>query len=101
MDAFDPLHISDAQREQYAALFQKAEKSGTGFINGAEGRAFFQKSHLPFEQLGKIWKMADEDRDNKLSRPEFFIAMHLVYSTLKGHPLPAQLPPTLSQDAHK
>ena len=99
LDVFDPVHISAAQREQYGALFLKADTTGDGLVNGTEGRNFFQRSHLPFEQLGRIWKMADVDRDNKLSRPEFMVAMHLVYSTLKGHPLPAQLPPTLLEDA--
>lgn len=101
LDVFDPVHISAAQREQYGALFLKADTTGDGLVNGTEGRNFFQRSHLPFEQLGRIWKMADVDRDNKLSRPEFMVAMHLVYSTLKGHPLPAQLPPTLLEDANK
>ena len=101
LDVFDPVHISAAQREQYGALFLKADTTGDGLVNGTEGRNFFQRSHLPFEQLGRIWKMADVDRDNKLSRPEFMVAMHLVYSTLKGHPLPAQLPPTLLEDANR
>lgn len=52
-------------------------------------------SKLPVEILGKIWDLADLDKDGSLSRHEFMIAMHLVYKALEKHTIPNTLPPEL------
>lgn len=53
------------------------------------------ESKLPFDMLGKIWDLADLDKDGSLNRHEFMIAMHLVYKALEKHTIPNTLPPEL------
>ena len=36
------------------------------------------KSKLPNSVLGKIWKLADYDKDGYLDDEEFALAMHLI-----------------------
>ena len=42
------------------------------------------KSKLPNNVLGKIWKLADVDRDGMLDADEFSLAMHLMNIKLDG-----------------
>lgn len=49
-------------------------------------------SKLPIETLGKIWELADQDKDGSLDRHEFVVAMHLVYKALEKHAIPNTLP---------
>lgn len=53
------------------------------------------ESKLPVDMLGRIWDLADLDKDGNLSRHEFMIAMHLVYKALEKHAIPNSLPPEL------
>ncbi|CAN0552210.1 unnamed protein product, partial [Ectocarpus sp. 8 AP-2014] len=56
------------------------------------------KSGLSKTDLGNLWAMADADRDGKLSRHEFAVAMHLAARAV-GTPalaLPSVLPPCLA-----
>merc|ERR1719447_1905340 len=48
--------------------------------------------------LGKIWDLADQDKDGSLDRYEFTVAMHLVYRALQGDMIPDQLPTELGKD---
>lgn len=50
------------------------------------------KSKLPNTVLGKIWKLADVDRDGYLDADEFALAMHLINVKISGHDIPAMLP---------
>lgn len=52
-------------------------------------------SKLPMETLGKIWDLADQDKDGNLDKHEFIVAMHLVYQTLEKRSVPDILPPEL------
>ena len=36
------------------------------------------KSKLPNSVLGKVWKLADYDKDGYLDDEEFALAMHLI-----------------------
>lgn len=51
-----------------------------------------QKSKLPNPVLGKIWKLADVDKDGRLDKDEFALAMHLIHVKLNGSEIPATLP---------
>ena len=42
------------------------------------------KSKLPNNVLGKIWKMADVDKDGLLDADEFALAMHLINIKVDG-----------------
>ena len=50
------------------------------------------KSNLPSKVLGKIWKLADTDKDGMLDNDEFALAMHLIKTKVSGHDLPEELP---------
>lgn len=50
------------------------------------------KSKLPNSVLGKIWKLADVDKDGMLDDEEFALAMHLINIKIDGNDLPAELP---------
>lgn len=53
------------------------------------------ESKLPLDTLGKIWDLADMDKDGMLDRHEFVVAMHLVYKALEKYAIPNTLPPEL------
>lgn len=59
------------------------------------------KSMLPNSVLGKIWKLADVDKDGMLDLEEFALAMHLIHVKLDGHDLPAGLPQHLVPPSHR
>ena len=42
------------------------------------------KSKLPNNVLGKIWKLADVDKDGMLDADEFSLALHLMNIKLDG-----------------
>nr|XP_048712949.1 EH domain-containing protein 1 isoform X2 [Caretta caretta] len=66
-----------------------------GKITGASAKKEMVKSKLPNTVLGKIWKLADVDKDGLLDDEEFALANHLIKVKLEGHELPAELPPHL------
>lgn len=50
------------------------------------------ESKLPVDILGKIWDLADTDRDGALDECEFIIALHLVKMAKTGQVIPPALP---------
>lgn len=50
------------------------------------------KSKLPNNVLGRIWKLADIDKDGFLDSDEFALAQHLINVKLEGYDLPVELP---------
>lgn len=63
-----------------------------GRVNGAKAKQEMVKSKLPNTVLGKIWRLADVDRDGHLDSDEFALAMHLIKVKLNGHDIPPILP---------
>lgn len=63
-----------------------------GKVNGANAKQEMVKSKLPNTVLGKIWKLADVDRDGHLDADEFALAMHLINVKISGHDIPPTLP---------
>ncbi|XP_028665818.1 EH domain-containing protein 1 [Erpetoichthys calabaricus] len=63
-----------------------------GKVTGASAKKEMVKSKLPNAVLGKIWKLADVDKDGFLDDEEFALANHLIKVKLEGHELPADLP---------
>lgn len=66
-----------------------------------QAAAILAKSGLSKPDLGRLWVLADADRDGKLCRHEFAVAMHLAACAVEkdGLPLPATLPPCLTAAA--
>ncbi len=69
-----------------------------GIITGEQARGFFMKSGLPSNVLAQIWGLADLNKDGKMDRREFSIAMGLIQKKLKGFSIPAGLPETMKMD---
>lgn len=63
-----------------------------GKVTGAAAKKEMIKSKLPNTVLGKIWKLADVDKDGLLDDEEFALANHLIKVKLEGHELPPELP---------
>ncbi|XP_039604206.1 EH domain-containing protein 3 [Polypterus senegalus] len=63
-----------------------------GKVTGANAKKEMIKSKLPNTVLGKIWKLADIDKDGMLDDEEFALANHLIKVKLEGHELPSDLP---------
>jgi len=77
-----------------------------GKVSGSTAKNEMVKSKLPnsvrksqkypfftcFQVLGKIWKLADHDKDGYLDDEEFSLAMHLIKVKLENNELPTRLP---------
>ncbi|GMT11780.1 hypothetical protein PFISCL1PPCAC_3077, partial [Pristionchus fissidentatus] len=63
-----------------------------GVLSGSKAKEHMVRSKLPNAVLGKIWKLADVDRDGNLDVDEFALANYLINLKLEGHELPADLP---------
>lgn len=61
-----------------------------------QAAAALAKSGLKKKNLGRIWTLADADRDGELSRHEFAVAMHLAACVKGGLTLPRTLPACLA-----
>ncbi|XP_058815246.1 epidermal growth factor receptor substrate 15-like 1 isoform X2 [Topomyia yanbarensis] len=90
--------IKPEKRHQYEQLFESLGPMN-GLLPGAKVRSTLMNSKLPVDTLGRIWDLADQDRDGSLDRHEFCVAMHLVYEALDKRAIPAALPPQLQRNA--
>ncbi|KAF2898945.1 hypothetical protein ILUMI_07229 [Ignelater luminosus] len=86
--------IKPTEREKYDKLFDSLRPLN-GLIPGNKVKGVLMDSKLPMETLGKIWDLADQDKDGMLDRHEFIVAMHLVYKALEKHAIPNILPAEL------
>ncbi|XP_076257907.1 epidermal growth factor receptor pathway substrate 15 isoform X2 [Rhynchophorus ferrugineus] len=92
--------IKPTEREKYDKLFDSLQPLN-GLIPGNKVKNVLMQSKLPFETLGRIWDLADQDKDGMLNRHEFVVAMHLVYKALEKYAIPNTLPPELLPPAKK
>ncbi|XP_060789910.1 EH domain-containing protein 4 [Neoarius graeffei] len=72
-----------------------------GKVTGVNAKKEMMNSRLPNTVLGKIWKLADCDRDGMLDDEEFALAQHLIKVKLEGYELPSELPPHLVPPGHR
>ncbi|KAG7215087.1 hypothetical protein INR49_011665 [Caranx melampygus] len=72
-----------------------------GKITGVNAKKEMMNSRLPNTVLGKIWKLADCDRDGMLDDEEFALAQHLIKVKLEGYELPTDLPDHLVPPSHR
>ncbi|OCT64859.1 EH domain-containing protein 4 [Xenopus laevis] len=63
-----------------------------GKISGVNAKKEMVNSKLPNSVLGKIWKLADNDKDGMLDDEEFALAKHLIKIKIDGYELPNDLP---------
>ncbi|KAK0173240.1 hypothetical protein PV328_006470 [Microctonus aethiopoides] len=86
--------IKPTERVKYDRLFDSLQPAN-GYIPGFKVKGVLMDSKLPVDTLGKIWDLADIDKDGMLDRHEFVVAMHLVYKALEKYAIPSILPPEL------
>ena len=97
------IALSEDDKRKYAAAFQQATSTLVGQLAPGQVVAMppataaqvFMPWRLQAPTLNAIWRLADRDRDNALSLPEFCIAMALVVHAAKGGVLPNVVPATL------
>ena len=84
--------IDDNTRRKYIQQFNTLDTSRSGFLSGVQVKASMSKSFLPHTTLGKVWELADYDKDGRLSSFEFVLTMHLIECAKQGITLPDKLP---------
>ncbi|XP_031343905.1 EH domain-containing protein 3-like [Photinus pyralis] len=87
----DPEWVVNKERGNYDNIFDALCENGSK-LPGSIAKVEMVKSKLPNQVLGKIWKLADVDRDGFLDKDEFALAMHLINVKLEGNDLPSELP---------
>ncbi|XP_070767297.1 intersectin-2-like [Enoplosus armatus] len=88
--------ISPEERVKHDQKFDTLSPS-MGYVSGEQARKFFLQSGLPASVLAEIWALADMNKDGRMDRLEFSIAMKLIKLKLQGTPLPLALPIIMKQ----
>ncbi|XP_014680692.1 PREDICTED: EH domain-containing protein 3-like [Priapulus caudatus] len=78
-------------KPNYDETFQRLNPVD-GKVTGAAAKQEMIRSKLPNSVLGKIWKLADVDKDGMLDDYEWALANHLIKVRLDDNPLPNTLP---------
>nr|CAD7260564.1 unnamed protein product [Timema shepardi] len=64
--------VKPAERARYDQLFDSLQPLN-GMIPGNKVKGLLMDSKLPLDTLGKIWDLADQDKDGMLDRHEFMV----------------------------
>ncbi|XP_058485779.1 intersectin-2b isoform X2 [Solea solea] len=88
--------VTPEERNKHDQKFDTLSPS-MGYVSGEQAKKFFLQSGLPPSVLAEIWTLADMNKDGKMDRLEFSIAMKLIKLKLQGTPLPSALPIILKQ----
>ena len=106
----DGWDVTPQDKAAFDNLFKGIDTSNKGFVEGTtmrvkdvalmislgnEAVAFFLTSKLSDELLAHIWDLADIQKQGKLNRDTFAVAMHLIRQKMAGKDLPASLPASL------
>ncbi|KAF9477811.1 hypothetical protein BDN70DRAFT_90513 [Pholiota conissans] len=91
-ERWDILPHEKTEADQH---FSELDPENKGYIETAAAAKFLMSYDLPQAELGRIWLLADLNRDNRLTPDEFAIVMHLLRQRLAGEPVPETLPPEL------
>ncbi|XP_029001279.1 intersectin-2b isoform X2 [Betta splendens] len=88
--------ISPEERDKHDQKFDTLSPA-MGYVSGEQAKKFFLQSGLPASVLAEIWALADMNKDGKMDRLEFSIAMKLIKLKLQGTALPSALPIIMKQ----
>ncbi|KAM9410329.1 intersectin-2b isoform 2-T2 [Pholidichthys leucotaenia] len=88
--------ISPEERDKHDQKFDTLSPT-LGYVSGEQAKKFFLQSGLPGSVLAEIWALADMNKDGKMDRLEFSIAMKLIKLKLQGTPVPKALPIIMKQ----
>lgn len=92
--------IVSRDKPQYDEIFYTLMPIN-GKVTGVNAKKEMMSSRLPNTVLGKIWKLADCDKDGMLDDEEFALAQYLIKVKLEGYELPSELPPHLVPPGHR
>lgn len=93
-----PYMITPADQTKYDLIFGTNDTDGDGYLLAGQAVELFTKSGLDRGTLKAIWTLSDMDKDGRLDKGEFSVAMHLVVGASKrGVPVPSTLPLELLQ----
>lgn len=87
--------VTQQQVTTFDAVFVATDTDKDGFITGAQARDLFISYGIPVADLKVIWDLSDMDKDEKLSRKEFILAMYLILRHKQQDPLPPSVPQSL------
>lgn len=82
--------VVEPEKSKYDMIFDSLNPVD-GKLPGAKAKREMVKSKLPNTVLGKVWKLADIDRDGQLDQDEFALAMYLIKIKLDDNDLPDEL----------
>uniref|UniRef100_A0A669DA04 Intersectin 2b n=1 Tax=Oreochromis niloticus TaxID=8128 RepID=A0A669DA04_ORENI len=88
--------ISPEERDKHDQMFDSLSPT-MGYVTGDQAKKLFLQSGLPPSVLADIWTLADMNKDGKMDRLEFSVAMKLIKLKLTGTPLPSSLPIIMKQ----
>ncbi|XP_060849682.1 epidermal growth factor receptor substrate 15-like 1 isoform X2 [Rhopalosiphum padi] len=92
--------MKPSERMNYDKMFESL-RPVNGTVAGDKVKGLLIDSKLSVDTLGKIWDLADMDKDGKLDQHEFAVAMHLVYKALEKYAIPSVLPTELLPPAKR
>ncbi|KAG8779755.1 hypothetical protein FRC12_023852 [Ceratobasidium sp. 428] len=87
--------VTAEEKAKSDSFFASLDTQGRGFIEGDVAVTFMVQSQLPENILAQVWDLADLNKDGKLTRDGFAVAMHLINGKLAGREIPAELPQSL------
>lgn len=90
-----PWAITKEEKRIYDDLFRAWDGFRKGFISGDTAIEIMGQSGLNRQDLERVWTLADPHNRGRLNMDEFAVAMHLIYRSLNGYPIPNRLPPEL------
>jgi epidermal growth factor receptor substrate 15 len=73
--------IKPNERAKYEGLFD-SRKPVNGLIPGNKVKDILMESKLPLETLGRIWDLADQDKDGSLDKHEFTVVREWLFIVL-------------------
>jgi hypothetical protein len=91
-----PWAVTKDEKKVYDDIFKSWDGFGKGYIGGDQAIEIFEQSGLDKGGLQRIWTLSDPNNRGKLNMDEFAVAMHLIYRSLNGYPVPNRLPPELT-----
>lgn len=88
----DPFQPTQAELELVDRILRHADPQQLGILTGEAAMNVFRGTHLPHEQLGHIWALADTGSRGFLTRWDIAIALRLIGRAQHGEsPSPAHL----------
>ncbi|KIJ60603.1 hypothetical protein HYDPIDRAFT_116899 [Hydnomerulius pinastri MD-312] len=87
--------VTAAEKAGADRFFDTLDQQKRGFIEGDVAVPFMLQSKLSEDILAHVWDLADINKDGRLTRDGFAVAMHLIQGKLSGKEVPATLPLSL------